>query len=193
MSVDFYDRHAEEFVGQTVDVDMSEHYRRFLAKVPVGGSILDAGSGSGRDSLAFKRMGYDVEAFDASEKMVEATRRLASVPTEQMAFEMCRLDREFDGIWACASLLHVRRDKLPEVLARLAGGLARSGALYASFKYGSKEREKGGRYFNDLNEFALEDAVSRVPELIVQEVWVTPDKRADRTAELWLNCLLLPS
>ena len=56
----------------------------------------------------------------------------------------------YDGIWACASLLHVPHELLPKVIARLIVALVDGGVLYASFKYGEEEREAGGRYFTDL-------------------------------------------
>jgi membrane protein involved in colicin uptake len=51
MSVSFYDQNADSFIEQTADVDMSNLYARFCRLLPDGGSILDAGSGSGRDAL----------------------------------------------------------------------------------------------------------------------------------------------
>ncbi|WP_328987882.1 class I SAM-dependent methyltransferase [Thiorhodovibrio winogradskyi] len=61
----------------------------------------------------------------------------------------------FDGIWACASLLHVPLDQLADALARLSRALKKDGVLYASFKYGRGEREHNGRRFTDLNESGL--------------------------------------
>ncbi len=62
----YYEQNAEQFFADTVDVDMSVLYARFLESIPAGGYILDAGCGSGRDSKAFASSGYRVAAFDAS-------------------------------------------------------------------------------------------------------------------------------
>ncbi len=190
MSARFYDDNAASFITATVEVDMADLYAPFLEQIPDGGSILDAGSGSGRDALAFRQLGYTVEAFDASQAMVTATRELADVPVRQATFETFECARTYDGIWACASLLHVERRNLPEALERLVGALAPGGVLYASFKYGDQEREHEGRFFLDLDETALREIVLRSGELDILQVWTTLDQRPGRSDERWLNCLL---
>jgi SAM-dependent methyltransferase len=190
MSVEFYERNASSFISQTADVDMAALYQRFCVHLSSGASVLDAGCGSGRDALAFSKMGYHVAAFDASHKMVEATRKRAEVTVYQMTFENMQFNQTFDGIWACASLLHVPRTHLTKVLESLSSFLAPGGVLYASFKYGEEEREKGGRYFNDLNESILKEHMLGLPSLVLMEVWLTEDRRPDRIGEQWLNCLI---
>ena len=190
-SNDYYDLNAAAFVEQTLNVDMSESYRKFLALLPAGGSILDAGSGSGRDAAYFISQGYQVEAFDASAEMVAATQFNAGIPAILMSFEEFAWDHQFDGIWACASLLHVKRIMLPVVLQRIAETLRDGGAMYASFKLGSDERNKAGRFFNDMDEALLADVLDKVSDLSLYRVWISSDVRPDRSSELWLNCLLL--
>ena len=148
----YYNTHSEEFCQNTVDVDMSELYRPFLQEIPNGGRILDTGCGSGRDSLAFIRRGFKVVSIDASCEMVAAASRLTGQPALPMRFDEIAFDSEFDGIWACASLLHVPRHDLPPTLERLTRALKTSGVFYLSFKYGSRERMEGGRFFTDMNE-----------------------------------------
>jgi 2-polyprenyl-3-methyl-5-hydroxy-6-metoxy-1,4-benzoquinol methylase len=190
MSKSYYDENAERFVSDTVNVDMRDFYEKFLQNVPEGGLILDAGCGSGRDSLAFKAMGYAVHAFDASAAMVSVTRNLAKIPTSQMTFQNCKFDIMFDGIWACASLLHVPRSELSMVFLNLASALRSEGIIYASFKYGTKERDKGDRYFNDLNEQSLQETIGGLSCLEIVETWTTGDLRVGRSDEKWLNCII---
>jgi hypothetical protein len=52
-TVAYYNRNAARYVAETVEVELSVLRERFLAQIPTGGFILDAGCGSGRDSLAF--------------------------------------------------------------------------------------------------------------------------------------------
>jgi SAM-dependent methyltransferase len=85
--VDYYDEHAAEFIANTQSVDLSELYGPFLSLIPGGGRILDAGCGSGRDSLAFLKLGYDVTWIDASAKMVEATAALTG-RLQRIGFEV---------------------------------------------------------------------------------------------------------
>lgn len=190
MSEQYYDENVESFISDTINVDMEEHYRKFLSRLTDGASILDAGCGSGRDSLAFKNLGYKVIAFDASSAMVEATKSLAEVPAYQTTFQSAKFETLFNGIWACASLLHVPRQELSKAFENLAAHLKNDGIIYASFKYGVNERQKGDRYFNDLNEDSLKDHINRVSSLEILEHWTSPDQRVGRSDERWLNCLL---
>lgn len=61
----------------------------------------------------------------------------------------------FDGVWACASLLHARKANLPAVLRLLRRGLKPGSVFYASFKHGELECERNGRVFSDFTEDAL--------------------------------------
>jgi len=188
-STRFYDDNASTFVEQTFNVDMAELRSRFLKNLPKGASILDAGCGSGRDALAFKQAGYDVCAFDASSEMVaEATSR-SGLPVRQMRFENFSWERDFDGVWACASLLHVFRRNLPMVFQRLAKNLTPDGVIYASFKYGSDERRRKGRYFNDMTRELIDPLLQMTPELAMFDFWISKDQRPERGSERWLNCL----
>jgi SAM-dependent methyltransferase len=186
----YYDDQAETFFVETVDVDMAPLYARFLARVPPGGHILDAGCGSGRDALAFRRLGYAVTAFEASPTLARMASEHCGLPVEVRRFQAVDWEDRFDGIWACASLLHVPMAELPDVLRRLGRALKADGVLYASFKYGAGEREHGGRRFTDLDERGLASLVEAVPGLAVLETWVTGDRREGRGGERWLNALL---
>ncbi|MCH9625294.1 MAG: hypothetical protein S4CHLAM123_04650 [Chlamydiales bacterium] len=64
-SVEYYNKNAEAFVVGTVKCDVSSAYANFLPHLVQGATLLDAGCGSGRDSLYFKEEGFQVTAFDA--------------------------------------------------------------------------------------------------------------------------------
>jgi len=187
-SVPFYDQKADQFVSDTIDVDMSELHKPFLALIPRGGRILDAGCGSGRDSLAFLNKGYDVVSMDASSRMVAAASALTGRPALKMSFGEMSFINEFAGIWACASLLHVPRSMLPAVLCRLERALKPGGHLYMSFKYGGSERIESDRLFNDLNENLLSDFVVHCSSLRIVSMWTSQDRRPGGSA-VWLNAI----
>ena len=187
-TIDYYDSHAEEFFSGTIDADMSECRARFLAYLPRGKKILDAGCGSGRDILAFMEAGYEVEAFDASAELCRIASQKTGVAVRKQRFEDLPGEEAYDGIWACASLLHVDRQDLPDVLRRLYLMLNPGGVLYASFKHGTGEREKGGRYFNDLTEKALAELLSNAG-FEVKELFITADVRSGRGDEKWVNAI----
>ena len=69
-----------------------------------------------------------------------------------MLFEELDVVEKYDGIWACASILHVEKKKLPDILKRMATATKNGGVIYTSFKYGDFEGEKNGRYFTYLTE-----------------------------------------
>ena len=179
-TVSHYDAYAAEFCENTASVDMSELYAPFLHEIPAGGRILDAGCGSGRDSLAFLKKGYQVVSIDASAKMVNATTMLTGQEAKLLRFDALEFDREFDGIWACASLLHIARRDLNPILTRLTKALKPNAVLYLSFKHGDGERMEGGRFFNDLDETLLRTALANHPPLKLVRVWITEDVRNDR-------------
>lgn len=194
---EFYDNYTDQFLKDTRDVDMAALRNRFLAALPRNAThttrILDAGSGSGRDARTFWEMGYQVDAFDASPAMVKATCDYAGIPVRQMRFEDFTWNHSFEGIWACASLLHVRRPDLPAVLRHLTKHLVPKGVLYASFKFGTEDRTKDGRHFTDMTEETLTALLDECSALRQVETWRTSDRRPNREEDIWLNTLLRKS
>ena len=67
-TLDYYNRSADKYIEDSLHADVSDLYAHFLPKVPKGGSILDLGCGSGRDSKHFMELGYLVTAVDGSEE-----------------------------------------------------------------------------------------------------------------------------
>ena len=189
-TVSFYDQTAAAFDCGTQSVDMRHLYAEFLPLVQKGGRILDAGCGSGRDAAFFKNLGFAVTAFDASSELASIASRKIGEPVSVMSFVDFSAVDEFDGIWACASLLHVPALEMDEVFGKLTRGLKTHGVIYASFKYGRIEEFRGGRLFNDYDETKLNALLKRHPELRQLKVWVTGDARPGREGELWLNFVL---
>ena len=187
-TIRYYDENAEAFVAGTENADMQECRERFLRYLKPGQKILDAGCGSGRDVISFRNAGFNVDAFDASAELCRIASEKTGIEVKQLRFEELEGADEYDGIWACASLLHVRSVDLPDVLRRLYKLLKPNGILYASFKYGTGEREKDGRYFNDLTEDIccnlLIDAGFSIKELFVSQ-----DVRSGRSQEKWVNAI----
>jgi len=101
-----YSSNAARFVADTVDIEMSDLHERFLAFVPAGGLILDAGGGSGRDSKAFLERGFRVRALDASAEVARLAEALIGQPVDILTFDDLTDVACYDGIWACASLVH---------------------------------------------------------------------------------------
>jgi len=190
MTLNYYQNNAQTFFDGTVNVDMTSLYEAFTRSLAPGARVLDAGCGSGRDAKAFMEMGYQVEAFDASSALVEMARAHTGLPVQLMTFADVAWKAEFDGIWCCASLLHVPAAELSEVMQKLADALKAAGVWYVSFKYGDGEREVDGRRFTDMDEVGLRRLVEAVPDIEIQALWTTRDVRPGRD-EVWLNGTLL--
>lgn len=189
MKSNYYNTHADKFIEDTVNVDMSSLHQRFHSYLPKGARVLDAGCGSGRDAFAFMEMGYSVDAFDASLEMVKYASQLTGLPIKHQVFEELKDVELYDGIWCCASLLHVPRNNLLDVMQVIANALKDKGVWYLSFKYGNEEREKDGRHFTDITEASLNELVSKLNGVKIMEMWVDVDQRPDNTVQ-WLNALL---
>ena len=189
----YYNTNAHRFTSDTLDVEFSTIQDSFLAQLPAGSLILDFGCGSGRDSRYFLQKGYRVEACDGSEEMVKAATRNAGIPVKKMLFSELNEENRYDGIFACASILHVPSKDLPDIFTRMKKAVKKGGILYVSFKYGTFEGIRNGRYFTDLTEESLHAILDRVGGLEIIRTGITGDARPGSEDEKWLNVLLRAS
>ncbi len=137
-NIDYYNENAESFFNGTVNADMSFWRDKFESFIPDGGRILDAGCGSGRDSKAFRQHGFSIGAFDASREICKRASELLGENVWQMKFDEMSFDEEFDGVWACASLLHVPADDLGVIMKKIHKALKPQGKAYVLFEYGER-------------------------------------------------------
>ena len=198
-TLDYYQRNAKNFFSQTINVDMQNVYQPFLEYLPKTQlsnqqKILDVGCGSGRDSVFFANQGFEVVAIDGSQHVID----LAKQTDTRIDWQCLRFheiakqswQNQFTGIWACASLLHVPFEELPQILNDLIGCLKPNGVLYASFKYGNSEREKGGRFFCDINEERWQLIENQLNNAKTLKFWQTIDNRKN-LQDIWFNLILI--
>ena len=121
--------------------------------------------------------------------MVEKASQLTALNVRLQRFEDVSEQEKFDGIWACASLLHLPMPDLVTALRKLLAALKKDGYIYLSFKQGNGERQKDGRHFTDLDEDALQELIRGHKGLVFQDIWITKDARKDQE-DLWLNAIL---
>ena len=188
-TLQYYNEHADSFTADTQTSDMTERYAPFLSRVKPGGHILDLGCGSGRDSAQFLARGYKVTSVDGSEELCRIAEAHTGQKVYHMLFDEIIWQNQFDGVWACASLLHCTMEDLPGILQKVSDSLKPGGVLYLSFKYGDFAGWRNGRYFTNLTEQTLQKLINTVPELHLETMWITGDVRPGREHELWLNAI----
>ena len=188
---DYYDENSKQFVENTIDIDMNELYSHFLKYLKKGATILDAGCGTGRDAKNFIDKGYNISAFDYSERMVKVASDLTGQQVKQMSFLDLNDVDKYDGIWACASILHCKLNELDDVFKKFHKSLKTRGIIYGSFKYGDFEGMRNGRYFTCFTEDSFKILNERLGIFLIEKSWITNDLRPDREDEKWLNLILM--
>ena len=191
-SIDYYNRYAVPYYEETVDASMEEVMKPFVelrSEESENAEVLDLGCGSGRDTLLLEEYGFYVTPMDGSEEMC----KLAEVNTDkevlQMTYDEMEFDDVFDGIWACASLIHLTEDEMRKVMKKLVQALKENGVLYFSVHRGDRDGIYHGRYFHDYNRRELQSLMEEYPELEVVDIWTTQDVRSEKSDKLWLNVL----
>ncbi len=134
--------------------------------------------------------GYHVTATDGSGVICKMATDYTGIQVKQMLFEELDDRNQYDGIWACASVLHLSREKLPNIFHKMHQALKTNGIIYTSFKYGTFEGERNGRYFTDFTEVMFEKFAKQISGLQIEKMWITGDVREGRGDERWLNILL---
>ena len=190
-TLEFYDQIVNDFASRTVSADMSEEQGRFTACLPEGALILDFGCGSGRDTKAFLDAGYRVTSLDGSPALCRAAHLLTGQEVICSFFGDYRPEGLYDGIWACASLLHLSEEDLLSTVRKYAAALRSGGCFYMSFKKGDFSGVRKGRFFTDLTEERLSDLLGQVRELKTDSLFLTRDVRPGRGSEEWINVLVI--
>ena len=141
VTIETYNEVAEEYIKETQDRQPEEDFEAFCRVVEPGGVILDAGCGGGRDSLAFAQRNFAVIGIDLSDEMIRLARESAPTCTFMQADLRaipCE-DASIDGIWCCASLLHLERSQVSSVLQEFKRILKKSGICCIMVKEGHGE------------------------------------------------------
>ena len=189
-TLDYYNKNSEEYFNSTLNVDMTNTYKEFLKLVPEGGKILDLGCGSGRDSMNFMKLGYEVIAVDGAKKLAKKASVLLGKEVIVSTFEELELKEKFHGIWGCASLLHIKREDLKTVLNNLYNNLDDNGVFYMSFKYGEKEYvDDKNRYFNCFTDESIISFINENTKYNILGLYITEDKLGRVNEVKWLNLI----
>lgn len=189
-TINYYNLNAKNFIENTQNADMHLTQEKFLQLLPGSASILDFGCGSGRDTKYFLEKGYQVVATDGSAELCRLASSFTGIKVKEMLFQELDEIEGYDGIWACSSILHLPKQELLPVIQKMCNALKDNGVIYTSFKYSNFEGERNGRYFTDFMEDTFGKFIKVIPELTVEEQWITLDVRPGRGEEKWLNLIL---
>lgn len=190
VTIKYYNDNAYQFFNNTVDVSFTKVQEDFLKYLPDKAYILDFGCGSGRDSKAFIKKGYKVDAIDGSEEMCRLAEKLLNQKVLCISFQDFVADKTYDGIWACASILHLDIDNIKKVLIKLREALRPNGYLYTSFKLGDFNGFRNGRYFTYMTKDRVDELIKSVGGFDIVEMKVSSDARQEREDEQWINIIL---
>ena len=189
-TLSYYNTNTSSFVESTQSVQMTEAWSRFTAKLLPSSLILDFGCGSGRDTKYFLEHGYQVEAIDGSEELCKVASTYTGITVKKQLFNELSEVQKYDAVWACSSILHASSDELVIIMRKIWTALKDNGVFYTSFKYGTFEGERNGRYFSDMTEESLSSLLTKVTGFNIEEQWITSDVRPGREEEKWLNVIL---
>ena len=167
ITINYYNDNAVGFAEDTKAVDFADIQQIFLEHLSENAAILDFGCGSGRDTKYFLDHGYHVTATDGSESLCKIAADYTGIHVKQMLFEELNDENQYDGIWACASILHLPKVELPNIFYKMLHALKSNGEIYTSFKYGTFEGERNGRYFTDFIETEFIELIRPVQGLRV--------------------------
>lgn len=189
-TIDYYNRNFEEFYESTVNANLFTIQEKFLKELKKEAYILDFGCGSGRDTKYFLESGYKVDAVDGCENLCSLASKFTGVEVKNMLFKDLAEVEKYDAIWACSSILHLPSKELIDVMKKCVIALKNNGIMYTSFKYGTFQGERNGRFFTDMTETTVQELLTKVGGICVKEQWITSDVRPKRGEEKWLNLIL---
>lgn len=190
MMSNYYESNAERYAEETLSADMSEQYRRFLPLLKNGAKILDVGSGSGRDACYFQKQGYQVTALEPSKNLCREIRKVFSGEIVCSDIQNYQPEERYDGIWACASLIHLQEEEVLQFFEKIDQYLDDNGIIYISGKNGIPTGGvEDGRFFLEFTEHLVEKILTVNKQLKLEQLWYTEDV-SGRRGFRWLNVVL---
>ena len=185
-TLSWYIENAIQYAEETRNSLVLDALWEFLSRMKEGGTILDYGSGSGRDSAYFINKGFSVDSLDGSAEMKAQAERLFGIKVKLASFLSLEEKDKYDGIWAQASILHLEEHDLRVALTLIERALKRDGVFYSSFRKGEEDGYENGRWYTNMTERRF---LSFLPaKLYVEKIWESQDVRpgVNRT---WLSII----
>lgn len=189
-TIEYYNKNAKEYFKNTINGNMELSYNKFIKHIPNGGYILDFGCGSGRDSKYFLEHGYKIKAIDGSKKLCKIAEEYIKQKVEQMYFMDLKDINLYDGIWCCASLLHISKEELINVLDKIIIALKNNGVIYISVKEGIGEEIIQERYFKYYTKKEFINIIKLFKNLEILEIYDTKSTTNINEEKNWNNYII---
>ena len=185
-TLSWYRENAIQYAEETRNSLVLDALWEFLSRMKEGGTILDYGSGSGRDSAYFLDKGFSVDSLDGSAEMKAQAERLFGIKVKLSSFLSLEEKDKYDGIWAQASILHLKEHDLRVALTLIERALKRDGVFYSSFRKGEENGYENGRWYTNMTERRF---LSFLPaSLYVEKIWESQDVRPG-VSRTWLSII----
>lgn len=185
-TLSWYRDNAIQYAEETRNSLVLDALWEFLSRMKEGGTILDYGSGSGRDSAYFLDKGFSVDSLDGSAEMKAQAERLFGIKVKLASFLSLEEKDKYDGIWAQASILHLEEHDLRVALTLIERALKRDGVFYSSFRKGEEDGYENGRWYTNMTEGRF---LSFLPaSLYVEKIWESQDVRPG-VSRTWLSII----
>ena len=185
-TLSWYRENAIQYAEETRNSLVLDALWEFLSRMKEGGTILDYGSGSGRDSAYFINKGFSVDSLDGSAEMKAQAERLFGIKVKLASFLSLEEKDKYDGIWAQASILHLEEHDLRVALTLIERALKRDGVFYSSFRKGEEDGYEKGRWYTNMTERRF---LSFLPaSLYVEKIWESQDVRPG-VNKTWLSII----
>ena len=185
-TLSWYRDNAIQYAEETRNSLVLDALWEFLSRMKEGGTILDYGSGSGRDSAYFLDKGFSVDSLDGSAEMKAQAERLFGIKVKLASFLSLEEKDKYDGIWAQASILHLEEHDLRVALTLIERALKRDGVFYSSFRKGEGDGYENGRWYTNMTERRF---LSFLPaSLYMEKIWESQDVRPG-VSRTWLSII----
>ena len=156
-TINVYDSNVDSYKKMVNKLPDLEPLQAFIAGLPEGADVLDWGSGPGYLASRMRDAGLNPVCVDASAEMVAAAREDYGLVARQAQFSALDEVAVYHGIWANFSLLHARRDDVPDLIKAASAALLPSGLLYLAVKSGTGEkRDDLGRLYTYFTQSELQ-------------------------------------
>lgn len=161
-TIAFYDLEAPIYSDHTANTAMSPILGDFASRLPTGATVLDFGCGAAWAANRFRKLGFQVSAFDGSAGLAAEARRKYGIDVTVGRFEDFDETGAYEGIWASFCLLHDSREAMPGHLQRLHCALTPCGQLYLGLKEGE------GSYRDRLDRLYVYYTEPEIRDLLTQ-------------------------